>query len=225
MRRLAVGLVATATALQVLDYGPGRNHDLVEVGTDSVYVDFDEAVSACEDQPSSAICVYASGKDRSCGDGSLEADAKRGIVKLPNELKQFDETLGRPPRIYFNHGLRLIEGFITDVPDAPIEYWGPGILTSRIVRQIGPVRITITKIPKEPTVLGGGTNYITLTEETKFEDVSKLQYGEARYANTLAIYNQGKVEGEILELPRRGSGFISKLTPVAPYLDESIEGL
>ena len=90
MRRLAVGLVATATALQVLDYGPGRNHDLVEVGTDSVYVDFDEAVSACEDQPSSAICVYASGKDRSCGDGSLEADAKRGIVKLPNELKQFD---------------------------------------------------------------------------------------------------------------------------------------
>jgi len=90
MRRLAIALVATANALQVLDYGPGRNHDLVEVGTDSVYVDFDEAITACEDQPSAAICVYENGKDRLCGDGAPEADAKRGVVKLPNELKQFD---------------------------------------------------------------------------------------------------------------------------------------
>ena len=89
MRRV-IALVATATALQVLDYGPGRNHDLVEVGTDSVYVDFDEAVAACEDQPSAAICVYENGKERSCGEGAPEADAKRGVVKLPNELKQFD---------------------------------------------------------------------------------------------------------------------------------------
>ena len=83
-------LLAVTHALQVLDYGPGRNHDLVEVGTDSVFVDFDEAVTACEDQPSAAICVYQNGKDRSCGDGAPEADAKRGVVKLPNELKQFD---------------------------------------------------------------------------------------------------------------------------------------
>ena len=89
MRRLAIAL-ATATALQVLDYGPGRNHDLVEVGTDSIYVDFDEAVTACDDQPSAAICAYQNGKDRSCGDGAPEADAKRGVVKLPNELKSFD---------------------------------------------------------------------------------------------------------------------------------------
>ena len=50
-------LLAVTHALQVLDYGPGRNHDLVEVGTDSIYVDFDEAVTACDPQPSSAICV------------------------------------------------------------------------------------------------------------------------------------------------------------------------
>ena len=49
MRRLAIALVATASALQVLDYGPGRNHDLVEVGTDSIYVDFDEAIKACDE--------------------------------------------------------------------------------------------------------------------------------------------------------------------------------
>ena len=42
-------LLAATHALQVLDYGPGRNHDLVEVGTDSIYVDFDEAVTACDD--------------------------------------------------------------------------------------------------------------------------------------------------------------------------------
>ena len=83
-------LLAVTHALQVLDYGPGRNHDLVEVGTDSVYVDFDEAVSACEDQPSAAICVYENGKDRLCGDGAPEADTKRGVVKLPSELKKFD---------------------------------------------------------------------------------------------------------------------------------------
>ena len=34
--------------------------------------------------------MYENGKDRSCGDGAPEADAKRGVVKLPNELKQFD---------------------------------------------------------------------------------------------------------------------------------------
>ena len=90
MRRLAIALVATATALQVLDYGPGRNHDLVEVGTDSIYVDFDEAVAACDEQPSAAICVYQNGKERSCGEGAPEADAKRGVVKLPSELKKFD---------------------------------------------------------------------------------------------------------------------------------------
>ena len=90
MRRLAIALVATASALQVLDYGPGRNHDLVEVGTDSVFVDFDEAVKACDEQPSAAICVYENGKDRSCGEGTPEADAKRGVVKLPSELKKFD---------------------------------------------------------------------------------------------------------------------------------------
>ena len=90
MRRLAIALVATASALQVLDYGPGRNHDLVEVGTDSVFVDFDEAVSACDEQPSAAICVYENGKDRACGEGAPEADAKRGVVKLPGELKKFD---------------------------------------------------------------------------------------------------------------------------------------
>ena len=89
MLRVTV-LLAAAHALQVLDYGPGRNHDLVEVGTDSVFVDFDEAVSACEDQPSAAICVYQNGKDRTCSDGAPETDAKRGVVKLPNELKQFD---------------------------------------------------------------------------------------------------------------------------------------
>lgn len=90
MRRLAC-LVTATSALQMVDYGPGRNHDLVEVGTDAVYVDFDEAVAVCADAPPEAVCLYANGKERTCGDGALTSEGKRGLAKLPADLKAFDQ--------------------------------------------------------------------------------------------------------------------------------------
>jgi hypothetical protein len=143
-----------------------------------------------------------------------------------NELKSIDTTLGRPPRVLFTHGLMVVEGFITNIPDAPMEYWGgDNFIRSRIIRQIGPVRITITRIPKETTEISILTNFIPRNEETKFEELSLSQYGDARYAQTLAIYNQGVKDGQTLEIPRKSSGYVSKVTPVAPALGESIEGL
>lgn len=141
-------------------------------------------------------------------------------------LATTDESLGRPPRVVFTHGPLIVEGFITELPPAPMEYWGGNnFITSRLIRQVGPIRITITKIPKETTEISLTTNFVTRTEETRFESLSQMQYGDARYTQTLAIYNQGVKVEETLELPRRKSGFVSKVTPIAPYLDEAIEGL
>lgn len=143
-----------------------------------------------------------------------------------NELAAVDETLGRPPRILFNHGLTLVEGFITDIPAARFQHWSQGnlpALNSRIVREIGPIRVTITKIPKEKSLLSIGTNFIPKTSETTFEDVAKIQYGDSRYSQTLAMYNQGIKDGEIIQAPRKRSGSVSKTTPVAPFFDESID--
>lgn len=143
-----------------------------------------------------------------------------------NELASIDESLGRPPRVYFNHGLTLVEGFITSVPDAEFKHWSQGnvpALNTRIVREIGPIRVTITKLPKKPSVLSVGTNFLPKTEETKFEEVAFTQYGDARYAQTLAIYNQGITDGETIEVPRKRSGDVSTITPVAPFFDDAID--
>lgn len=141
-------------------------------------------------------------------------------------LYKVDESLGRPPRVIFNHGPIVVEGFITSIPAAPIEYWGGNnAIRSRLIRQVGPVRITITKIPKETSEISLFTNFVTKTEETNFEDLSLLQYGDARYAQTLAIHNQGIKLEETVEIPRKRSGQVSKVTPVAPQLDEVIAGL
>jgi hypothetical protein len=143
-----------------------------------------------------------------------------------NELAAFDSSLGRPPMVLFTHGPMIVEGFITEIPEAPFEYWGGNNqIRSRIVRQIGPVRITITRVPKESTEISLTTNYVTKTEETRFEDLALLQYGDARYGQMLAVYNQGvKNEGKI-EIPRKKSGLVPKTPLIAPYLDDSIEGL
>lgn len=143
-----------------------------------------------------------------------------------NELAKVDETVGHPPRVIFNHGPMIAEGFITGIPSCPIEYWGgANVIRSRLIRQVGPVRITITRIPKDPTEVSVFTNFIPNTEHTTFESLARLQYGDARFAQSLAFWNQGQSIGEELELPRKASGVITQSAPVAPYLGEPIEGL
>lgn len=143
-----------------------------------------------------------------------------------NELSKSDDTLGRPPRVLFTHGLMVVEGFITDIPPAPMEYWGgDDFIRSRVIRQIGPVRFKITRIPKETAEVSLFTNYVSYDEETLFEDLALAQYGDARYAPTLAMYNQGIKVGGRLEIPRKKSGAVSKVTPLAPAFGDPIEGL
>jgi hypothetical protein len=143
-----------------------------------------------------------------------------------HELSLVDPSLGRPPIVLFTHGLIIYRGFLVDVPEAPMEYWGGhDFLRSRMIRQIGPVRIRLVKVPDVPFQIDPFTNYVAYTEETSFEELAKQQYGDARYAQTLALWNQGKRFGDTLEIPRRSSGVVSKVTPLAPYLGEPIEGL
>jgi len=129
-----------------------------------------------------------------------------------NELADYDSTFGRPPRVWWWHGLHFFEGFIVDIPDAPIKHWGPGIINSRLVREIGPVTITVKRIPKEKTELSISTNYVTKTDDTLYEELALQQYGDARYGHTLEEHNQGVQVEETIELPRKNSGLISKTT-------------
>ena len=145
--------------------------------------------------------------------------------KRINELATIDPTLGRPPRVLFTHGLILAEGFITEIPEAPMVYWGTdnsfgGFFRSRMVREVGPVDITITRIPKEPAEISLSTGFITRTEETRFEEVSLKQYGDARYSQALELHNLGVKVEEKLEIPRKDRPEISRPVPLAPFLDE-----
>lgn len=143
-----------------------------------------------------------------------------------NELSGIDSALGRPPRVIFTYGVYIVEGFITQIPRAEFVYWGgDNLLRSRLIRQVGPVRITITKIPRSAASLPFSTNFVVNTEEIRFEDLSKTQYGDARFSQTLAIHNQGVRIDEMLELPRRDSDKISTTTPIAPYFDDPIVGV
>jgi hypothetical protein len=143
-----------------------------------------------------------------------------------HELSLVDPSLGRPPVVLFTHGPLVYRGYITEVPEAPIKFWGGhDFLRSRKIQEIGPVKITITKLPDVPFQIDPFTNYVTYTEETVFEDLAKAQYGDARYAPSLAVYNQGIAVGETLELPRRSSGAVTKDQALAPYLEDAIEGL
>lgn len=137
-----------------------------------------------------------------------------------NELSKFDDDLGRPPRILFTHGINTIEGFITEIPPAPQEYWGGrDLIRSRIVRQVGPVRIRITKIPKEKAEVSLFTLYIPYTPEVTFETLAKSQYGSADFANSLRDFNQGARIGGQLEVPRLDSKSVEDSSYVSPYFD------
>lgn len=144
-----------------------------------------------------------------------------------NELAKVDSTLGRPPRLYFIYGLHAYEGFITNIPKAPQKRWGgPSFLRQQIIKQIGPVRITFTSVPKESTdILSLFTNFVTRTDETKFEELAQQQYIDARYGQTLRIVNQGVRIGDTVTIPRKSDSRISKVTPIAPYLGDPVEGL
>lgn len=143
-----------------------------------------------------------------------------------HELSLPDPSLGRPPIILFNHGPMVYRGFITEVPEAPMEYWGGNdFIRSRIVRQIGPVRIRLTRIPDVPFQIDPFTSVVAFTEETNFEELAKQHYSDARFGPSLEQWNQGKKIGDQVEIPRLSSGVVDKTPTLAPFFGDSIEGL
>ncbi len=152
-----------------------------------------------------------------------------------NELASVDSVLGRPPRVFFIHGLTIVEGYITNIPKARMDHWE----NTRIVREMGPVQVEITIIPNS-FELPVSTNFVQWTEHLSFEDICRRQYGDARYAHSVMLYNQGtkkfpaeepaddaEEEDFTLELPRRYNPEITKLVDIAPFYDttDAIEGL
>lgn len=143
-----------------------------------------------------------------------------------HELSLADPATGRPPVVMFTHGPIVYRGFLVEVPEAPMEYWGGhDFIRSRFVRQVGPVRIKLVKLPDVPFSIEPFTSYVTMTEETLFEDLARQQYGDARFAESLREWNQGRAVGDTLELPRKSSGVITRTVPASPYFGEAIEGL
>lgn len=139
------------------------------------------------------------------------------------ELSSIDATLGRPPKVCFIHGLEIVQGYITSLPEAAIDYWP----LTRLPREIGPIEVEITIYDVEPVSLALSTNYVVITDGTTYEALAKAQYAEPRYAPSLAEYNQGKVVGDTAEIPRKSNSAISKTVKICPYmvLDEDITGL
>jgi hypothetical protein len=139
------------------------------------------------------------------------------------ELSSIDATLGRPPKVCFIHGLEIVQGYITTLPEAPIDYWP----STRLPREIGPIEIEITISDVESVSLTLSTNYVILTEDTTYEALAKAQYADSRFGPSLAEYNQGKVIGDTAEVPRKNNPAISKVVSVCPYmsLEDDIDGL
>lgn len=142
---------------------------------------------------------------------------------LLNELGSIDSSLGRPPRILFTYGTFVAEGFITAIPPGPIKHWAGNLENLGAVRQIGPVTITVTRIPRSTAVIPSGTNFVAKTADSNFEELARRQYGNARYSQTLAIHNQGVKVEETLELPRLDTSGIEIIAPTAAHFDDPID--
>jgi hypothetical protein len=145
------------------------------------------------------------------------------------ELAERDDTLGRPPRVWFVHGLTIFEGYITSFGDPSFKYWQhDNLVTQRSVREVGPVQVTITIVPGTEIEFAIGTAYILHTgNELVYEEIAKAKYGSAMFGAALRDYNQGVVEGGQVEAPRRENPELVKISSVSPYFDTSdaIEGL
>lgn len=143
-------------------------------------------------------------------------------LKKLQELAEVDSELGRPPRVYFVYGFKIVEAYITELPESfPTRTW----FKSSIIREVGPVQVILTPIPTKKVELSIGTNYVPRTENTLFEELSRTQYGDARYAHALDEVNQNVQAGETLELPRKSDTRLVKIVDLAPALSDEIEGL
>lgn len=131
------------------------------------------------------------------------------------ELAKYDSTLGRPPQVAFVYGTTLVKGYITNIPEVPVDYW----LNTRMPREIGPIDVEITEIPVQLAVTSESTAYVPYTDDLLMEEACLAQYGEARLAPLIALWNQGVVVGETLELPRRSHAALTRTAPVAPAFD------
>ena len=76
--------VAAADAFKATSYGPGGGGEIVEVGVDSVWVQFDEAAEPCDDA-APAVCV-----GDLCSDAPARASGTRCSFELPAALDAFE---------------------------------------------------------------------------------------------------------------------------------------
>lgn len=131
------------------------------------------------------------------------------------ELARYDTTLGRPPQVVFVYGTTMVTGYITDVPEVAIDYWQ----NTRMPREIGPIDVEITEIPVQPAITSESTSYVVYTDDLLLEETCLTQYGDSRLAPLIALWNQGVVPGDTLELPRRSHEALTRSSVVAPTFD------
>lgn len=139
------------------------------------------------------------------------------------ELARRDDSLGRPPLVWLLHGLTLVQGYITGYDDPQIQYWQhDNLLTQRFIREIGPVKVTMSVIPGDEYKVALSTSYaLHAGSETLFEEIAKNKFGDAMYSMALREYNQGAVEGGQVEIPRKQNSNMTKTVSVSPFFDTS----
>lgn len=141
------------------------------------------------------------------------------------EFTAYDSTLGHPPRLYFYYGTTLVEGYITGLPEIPITYWPNTLL--RLIREVGPIEVTMTLVPQTEVAISISTNYVVITDDLLPEETCLAQYDDPRFWMAISEYNQGKRSGDVLELPRKINPAVSRTVSVAAFLStrDIISGL
>jgi hypothetical protein len=138
-----------------------------------------------------------------------------------NSMATYDRSLGRPCRVLFSYGPHVLEGYITELPDAKIEYFGGRIHNlsgQRQILSIGPTKFTITAIPRPLAEPSTSTNFVKVEDSTTFESIALDQYGDARYGQALAEYNYGAEVDDTLEVPPLGTPGLSLSVATSPLI-------
>ena len=149
--------------------------------------------------------------------------------KRLKELAARDASLGRPPLVWFVHGKTLVQGYITSYGDPVVKHWqSDSQAMRRIVREIGPVQVTITIRPGPRHEISLSTSYVLHTgSELVYEELAKTKFGDAAYGASLREYNQGKVEGQQIEIPHKQNPNVKRTVESSAFFnpDDLISGL
>lgn len=138
-----------------------------------------------------------------------------------SNLTKRDDSLGRPPRVMFIHGLTIVQGYITEVGDPTVQYWESQRQVLRTAREIGPVNVTITTLPTTDYDISFSTSYEAFDSVSSYEDLARSKYGDARFGPSVREYNQGKRSGDQVELPHIRNTALTKRQPLSTFMQPS----